>query len=186
MDDEGERLAKCRTGDVQFHGNIGSRHHRSSGARPVSASRSLQTLLPRDDVPAFGAWMCMHSRLVARPHDRVRMDCSVARCGRKLKRPDDVDRFSPMRSEVSGPKFSEPSSPVLNDCQPGRALGRLSGLPCWERTQVPAAGCLIEMKASDHADVEAARCRSLLPRRHVRARHFRQVLVARRSGCLSP
>jgi hypothetical protein len=42
------------------------------------------------------------------------------------------------------------------------------------------------MKSGYHADVEAAKLRSLLARRHVHAGHFGQVLVSGGAGRLSP
>jgi hypothetical protein len=42
------------------------------------------------------------------------------------------------------------------------------------------------MKSGDRADVEAAKLRSLLARRHVHAGHFRQVLVSGGGEHLSP
>jgi hypothetical protein len=42
------------------------------------------------------------------------------------------------------------------------------------------------MKSGDRADVEAAKLRSLLARRHVHAGHFGQVLVSGGAGHLSP
>jgi hypothetical protein len=42
------------------------------------------------------------------------------------------------------------------------------------------------MKSGYHADVEAAKLRSLLARRHIHARHFGQVLVSGGAGRLSP
>ena len=95
VDDQGERAPERRTGDVQFHRNIRSHRHGSSGPSPVGASRSLQTLLPREHVPAFGARVCMHPRTVAGPHDRVRENRSVALCCGKLQRPDDGDASPP-------------------------------------------------------------------------------------------
>ena len=53
MDDQRERTPERRTRDVQFHWNIRRHRHGSSGPRPVGASRSLQTLLSREHVPAF-------------------------------------------------------------------------------------------------------------------------------------
>src|SRR5882672_9525592 len=51
---------------------------------------------------------------------------------------------------------------------------------------MPVDGCLTEMKSGYHADVEAAKLRSFLARRHVHAGHFGQVLVSGGAGHLSP
>src|SRR5258706_14179294 len=51
---------------------------------------------------------------------------------------------------------------------------------------MPVDGCLREMKSGYRADVEAAKLRSLLARRHVHACHFGQVLVPGGGGRLSP
>jgi len=50
---------------------------------------------------------------------------------------------------------------------------------------MPVDGCLTEMKSGYHADVEAAKLRSLLARRHIHAGHFGQVLVSGGAGHLS-
>jgi hypothetical protein len=42
------------------------------------------------------------------------------------------------------------------------------------------------MKSGYHADIEAAKLRSFLARRHVHTRHFGQVLVSGGAGHLSP
>ena len=42
---------------------------------------------------------------------------------------------------------------------------------------MPVDGCLAEMKSGYQADIETAKLRSLLARRHVHAGYFRQVLV---------
>ena len=148
--------------------------------------RSLQTLLSRQHVPAFGARVCMHPRIVAGPHDSVRENRSVALCCGKLQWSDDGDRFTSPRSRVSGSEFGEPHSPVFLHHDSGRTLGRLRRLPAWKRAQMPVDGCLTEMKSGDRADVEAAKLRSLLARRHVHAGHFGQVLVSGGAGHLSP
>jgi hypothetical protein len=51
---------------------------------------------------------------------------------------------------------------------------------------MPVDGCLIEVKSGYRADVEAAKLRSLLARRHIHAGHFGQVLVSGGAGQLSP
>jgi hypothetical protein len=51
---------------------------------------------------------------------------------------------------------------------------------------MPVDGCLTEMKSGYHADVEAAKLRSLLALRHVHTGHFGQVLVSGSAGGLSP
>src|ERR1700716_3588395 len=51
---------------------------------------------------------------------------------------------------------------------------------------MPVDRCLTEMKSGYHADVEAAKRRSLLARRPVHTGHFGQVLVSRGAGHLSP
>src|SRR5450432_3167773 len=156
MDDQGERPPERRTSDVQFHWNIWSHHHGSSSPSPVRASRSLQTLFSREHVPAFGAGVCMHPRTVARPHDGVRENRTVALCRGKLQGSDDGDSFTPSRSNVSGPEFGEPHSPVFLHHDSGRTLGHLCSLPVWKRAQMPVDGCLTEMKSRYRADVEAA------------------------------
>ena len=80
MDDQGERTPERRTGDVEFHWSIRSHRRGFSGPSPAGASRSLQTLLSRQHIPAFGARVCMHPRIVAGPHDGVRENRSVALC----------------------------------------------------------------------------------------------------------
>ena len=185
MDNQGERPPQRRTSDAQLHWNIGPHHHCSSRPSPVSARRSLQALLSCQHVPAFGAWVCMHPRLVARPHDSVRENRRVALCCGKLERPDDGDSLTAPRGSVSGPEFREPHSPVFFHHNPGRTLGRLRSLPVWKRAQMPVDGCSTEMKCRHRADVEAAKLRSLFPWRHVDACHFGQVLVAGRGGLLS-
>ena len=186
MDDQGERTPERRAGDVQFHWNIRSHRRGSSGPSPVGASRSLQTLLSRQHVPAFRARVCMHSGTVSGPHDRVRENRSVALCCGKLQRPDDGDGFTSPRRTVSGPEFREPHSPVFLHHDSRRTLGRLRSLPAWKPVQMPVDGCLTEMKSGYRADVEAAKLRSLLARRHVDAGHFGQVLVSGGAGRLSP
>ena len=160
--------------------------HGSSGPSHVGAGRSLQTLLSRQHLPAFGARVCMHPRIVAGPHDSVRENRSVAVCCGKLQWSDDGDSFTSPRSTVSRPECGEPHSPVFLHHNSGRTLGRLSSLPAWKRAQMPVDGCLTEMKSGYRADVEAAKLRSLLARRHVEAGHFGQVLVAGVAGHLSP
>ena len=128
MDDQGERTPERRTSDVQFHWNICSHRRGSSGPSPVGASRSLQTLLSRQHVPAFGARVCMHPRIVSGPHDSVRENRSVALCCGKLQWPDDGDRFTSPRRSVSGSEFGEPYSPVFLHHDSSRTLGRLRSL----------------------------------------------------------
>ena len=184
MDDQGERTADRLTSDVQFHWRIRSHRHGSSGPGPGSASRSLQALLSRQHVPAFGARVCMHSGIVSGPHDSVREHRCVALCCGKLQRPDDGDGFTSPRRTVSGPEFREPHSPVFLHHDSSRTLGRLRSLPGWKRAQMPIDGCLTEMKSGYRADVEAAKLRSLLAQRQVQAGDFGQVLRVRR--CLAP
>jgi hypothetical protein len=105
MDDQGERTPEGLTSDVQFYWSIRSHRHGSPGPSPVSAGRSLQTLVSRQDVPAFGPRVCMHSGIVSGPHDSVRENRSVALCCRKLQRPDDGNGFTSPRRTVSGPEF---------------------------------------------------------------------------------
>ena len=186
MDDQGERTPERCTSDVEFHWSIRSRRHGSSGPSPVGAGRSLQTLLSRQNVPAFGARVSMHPRIVARPHDSVRENRSVALCCGKLQWSDDGDSFTSPRGSVSGPEFGEPHSPVFLCHNSGRTLGRLRSLPAWKRAQMPVDGCLTEMKSGYHADVEAAKLRPLLARRQIHTGHFGQVVVSGGAGHLSP
>ena len=51
---------------------------------------------------------------------------------------------------------------------------------------MPVDGCLAEMKSGDRGDVEAAKLRSLLTRRHVHTGHFGKVIVSGGGGHLSP
>jgi hypothetical protein len=111
MDDQGERTPERRTSDVQFHRNIRSHRHGSSGPSPVGASRSLQTLLSRQHVPALGAGVCMHPRTVAGPHDSVRENRGVARCCGKLQWSDDGDRLTSSRGSVRGPNSESHTRP---------------------------------------------------------------------------
>ena len=110
---------------------------------------------------------------------------SVALCCGKLQWSDDGDRFTSPRGSVSGTEFGEPYSPVFLHHDSGRSLGRLRSTPAWKRAQMPVDGCLTEMKSGDHADVEAAKLRSLRARRHVHTGHFGQVLVSSGAGHLS-
>jgi hypothetical protein len=128
----------------------------------------------------------MHPRIVAGPHDSVRENRSVALCCGKLQWSDDGDSFTSPRSGVSGTDFGEPHSPVFLHHNSGRTLGRLRSLLVWKRAQMPVDGCLTEMKSGYRADVEAAKLRPLLARRHVHAGHFGQVLVSGGAGHLSP
>jgi len=184
MDNQGERPPECRTRDVQFHWNVGSHNHGSSGPTSDRARWSLQALFSREHVPAFRAWVGMHSRLIARPHDGIRENGTVGLCCGKLQRSDDGDDLTSPRSRVAGSDLGEPHSPVFLHHNAGRAPGRLRRLPGWKRAQVPVDGCLTEMQPRYGADVEAAELRSLLPRRHVHAGHFRQVLMSSRGGPL--
>ena len=186
MDDQGERTPKRRAGNVQFHWNIRSHRRGSSGPSPVGASRCLQTLLSRQHVPAFRARVRMHSGTVPGPHDRVGENRSVALCCGKLQRPDDGDGFTGPRRTVSGPEFREPRSTVLLHHDSRGTLGRLRSLPAGKPVQMPVDGCFTEMKSGYRADVEAAKRRSLLARRHVDAGHFGQVVVSGGAGRLSP
>src|SRR6185503_20135708 len=77
----------------------------ASGPSPAGASRSLQTLLSGQHVPGFGARVCVHPRIVAWPHDRVRENRSVALCCGELEWSDDGDRFASPRRNVSGTEF---------------------------------------------------------------------------------
>src|SRR5687767_5828286 len=141
----------------------------SSRLSPDSASRSLQTLLSRQHVPAFGARVCMHPRIVAGPHYGVRENRGVAlRCG-TLQGSDDGDGSTSPRSTVSGPELREPRTPVCLRHESSRTLGRLRSFPGWKRVQMPVDGCLTEMKSGCRADVEAAKFRSFLARGHVHA-----------------
>ncbi len=185
MDNQGERAPERRTSNIQFHRNTGSHRHSPTDPSPVSAGRSLQTLLARKHVPAFGTRVYMHPRLVARPHDSVRKNRTVALCCGKLQRSDDGNSFASARSGISGPEFGEPNSPIFLYHNPGRTLGLLRSLPVWKRAQMPVDGWLAEMKSRYRADVEAAKLRSLLARRHVHAGHFGQMFVSGRGGQLS-
>src|SRR5688572_3213194 len=186
MDDQSERTPERRTSDVQFHRNVRWHCRSSSSLSRDSASRSLQTLLSRQHVPAFGAGVCMHPRIVAGPHYSVGENRGVALCRGKLQRSDDGDGFTSPRSSVAGPEFGEPRSPVFLHHKSSRTLGRLRSFPAWKRAQVPVDGRLTEMKSGYRADVEAAKLRSLLARRQVDAGHFGQVIVAGGAGYLSP
>ena len=184
MDDEGERTPERRTGYIQFHWNVRRYRHGLSCASPIRPCGSLQALLSRQHVPAFGTRVRMDPRIVARPHDSVRQHRSVAPgCG-KLQWSDDRDRFTSPRGSVSWTEFGEPHSAVFLHDNPGRTLRRVRGLPAWKRAQMPVDRCLIEMKAGDRADVEAAKLRPLLARRHVHTGHFSQVPMSGGGGDL--
>jgi len=186
MDDQGERTPERRTGDVQFHWSIRPHCRGSSGSSPAGAGRSLQTLLPGQHVPAFGARVRMHPRIVAGPHDSVREHRSLALCCGKLQWSDDGDSFTAPRGSVSGTEFGEPHSAVFLHHYSGRTPGRVRSLPAGKRAQMPVDGCLTEMKSAYRADVEAAKLRSLLARRYVHTGHFGQVLVSGSAGHLGP
>ena len=117
MDDQGERAPERRTSDIEFHWNIRLHRHGSSGPSPVGASRSLQTLLSRPHVPAFGTRVCMHPRIVAGPHDSVRENGSEALCGGKLQWSDDGDSFT--SSVADEEHFPVPLSWLVDLTRPG-------------------------------------------------------------------
>jgi hypothetical protein len=186
MNDQGERPPDRRTGDVEFHWDIPFHRHGSAGPCLGGASRSVQTLLSRQHVPSFRARVCMHPRIVAGPHDRVREHGGVAPCCGKQQWADDGDGFASSRGRVSGTEFGEPHSTVFLHDNSGRTLDRLSSLPAWKGVQMPVDGCLAEVKSTDRPDVEAAKLRSLLTRRHIHTGHFGQVIVSGSRGHLSP
>jgi hypothetical protein len=101
-----------------------------------------------------------------------------------LQRSDDGDRFTAARSGVSGTEFGEPHSPVFLHDDAGRALGRVRSLPVWKCAQMPVDGWLTEMQSGYRGDVEAAKLRSLLARRHVNASDLGQVVVSGGAGRL--
>ncbi len=67
----------------------------------VSAIRRFQALLSRQHVPALGAGVCVDSRTVARPHDRVRENGTVTVGYWKPQRSDDGDGLHLQREAVS-------------------------------------------------------------------------------------
>jgi hypothetical protein len=186
VNDQGERTSDRLANDVQLHRRIRRHRHGPAGPRPVRTSRSLQALLTRQHVPTLGAWVRMHSRTVARPHDGVREHRSVALCCGKLQRPDDGDGFTSAWRTVSVAEFGEPHSPVFLHHDSRRTLGRLRSLPARKRAQVPVDGRLTEMKPGYRTHVEAAKLRALLTRRHVHTGHLGHVIVSGSAGHLSP
>ena len=162
MDDQGEGTAERLPSDIQFHWNIRSHRHGSSGSGPARAIRGFQTLLSCEHVPALGAWMCMYPRTVTGPHDSVREYGSVTLRRRKLEWSDDRNGFTTPRSSVFGPEFGEPDLSGFLHHNSRRTLSRFRRLPVRKRAQMPVDRCLIELKSGDTADVEAAKLRPLL------------------------
>ena len=185
MDDQGKRPPERRTGYVQFHWNVRWYRHGLSRASPIRACGSLQALLSREHIPALRARVCVYSRTVARPHDRVRENGAITLGCWKLQRSDDGDSFTSTRSGVARPKFREPHAAVFLHDDSGRTPGRLGSLSASKRVEMPVDGRLTELECLDRADVEAAKLGPLLARRHVHASHFGQVIVSGRAGRLS-
>ena len=148
----------------------------------IRACGSLQALLSREHIPALRARVCVYSRTVARPHDRVRENGAVTLRYRKLQRSDDGDRFTSTRSGVARPELREPHAAVFLHDDSGRTPGRLGSLSASKRVEMPVDGRLREVEFLDRADVEAAKLGPLLARRHVHASHFGQVVVSGRGG----
>ncbi len=184
MDDQGKRATDRSTGYVQFHWNVRLYRHGFSRAGPIRACGSLQALLSREHIPALGARVCVYSRTVARPHDRVRENGTIALGYWKLQRSDDGDRFASTRSAVARPKFRKPHASVFLRNDSGGAPGRFGSLSAFERVEMPVDGRLTELESLGRADVEAAKLRPLLAWRYVHASHFGQVLVSSRVGRL--
>ena len=144
MDDQGKRPPERRTGYVQFHWNVRWDRHGLSRASPIRACGSLQALLSREHIPALRARVCVYSRTVARPHDRVRENGAITLCYWKLQRSDDGDSFTSTRSGVARPKFREPHAAVFLHNDSGRTPGRLGSLSASKRVEMPVDGRLTE------------------------------------------